>query len=886
MRAQSARALRPNRIVLALVAAMGNASMAYAGPSPSPASPAPASPVPPSPSPNPGPAAGPSPAVAALPAGPAEVDFSPTFLGANSENYNLESYQKGNLVAAGDYRVDLFVNGYSVGRETVSFKQEEGTKQAQACLTEELLVLMGIDVDKLKVDGTVLAACVDLATAIPGAFATYDSGSLRLDVSIPQIALSRRPRDYVDPKMWDQGITAFTLGYSFNASHATYQKGKDSDSAYLGLNAGLNIGPWRIRSQSSYTWDRASGTNSEVISTYAQRDITRLKSQLTIGDSFTSGRLFDSTRFRGVQLATDERMRPDSTNGYAPTVRGTADTNAKVEIYQQGYVIYETTVAPGAFEINDLYPNSMGGDLKVVVTEADGRKKTYKVPYAAVPQLLRPGIWNYSATIGRVRHTYLTGDAPLFAEGTYQRGINNWMTGYVGAQATTTGLYRSALVGAAFNTRLGAVSVDVTGSQARFQRSGEQRRGYSARITYNKNIPSTRTDFALAAYRYSSEGYISLNDAVWLNDSYGRGLGDSAKYRYQNQRSKFQFTLSQRFSDRGGSLFLSGSRSDYWDNQAPVDFSFQAGWSSQLKTGSYSISANRSKLANGRHDTGIYATYSVPLGRASRQGSAPQLSLSGNHSKRGKSMQAGVTGSLGDRQQYSYGVHTNFGEGTENSLNINAAWRAAYANLGASYTHSNPSQQASFSANGGFVLHSGGITFAPQLGETVAIVKAKGAKGARLASDNTSKVDGRGYLIANNLMPYRMNEVNLDPKGSSLNVELENTRLQIAPRAGSVVAMEFYTKTGKAVLLQATRDTGEVVPFGARVLDKEDNQIGVVGQGGRVFVRANEGSQEWRVKWGEGDSCTITPSTMTDGVGVGNGDLAIVRALCKRYGSK
>lgn len=879
-RAQFARALRPNRIVLALVAAMGNVSMAYAGPSPAPASPAPASPVPPAPSPNPGPAAGPAPA--SLPASPAEVDFSPTFLGANSDNYNLESYQKGNVVPAGDFRVDLFVNGYSVGRETVTFKQAEPGKQAQACLTEELLTLMGVDVGKLTLDGAALPECVDLATAIPGAFATYDSGLLRLDVSIPQIALSRRPRDYVDPKMWDQGITAFTLGYSFNASHSTYHGGRGSDSAYLGLNAGLNIGPWRIRSQSSYTWDRASGSNSDVISTYAQRDITRLKSQLTVGDSFTSGRLFDSTQFRGAQLATDERMRPDSINGYAPTIRGNAETNAKVEIFQQGHVIHEITVAPGAFEISDLYPNSMGGDLEVVVTEADGRKKTYKVPYAAVPQLLRPGIWNYSATIGRVRHTFLTGDAPMFLEGTYQRGINNWMTGYVGGQATTQGMYRSALVGAAFNTRFGAVSVDVTGSQARFQRSNEQRKGYSARITYNKNIPATRTDFALAAYRYSSEGYVNLNDAVWLNDSYGRGTGQYAQYKYQNQRSKFQFTISQRFSDRGGSLFLSGSRAEYWDNQTPVDFSFQAGWSGQLKTGGYSISANRSKLSGGGYDTGIYATYSVPLGRASRHSSAPQLSLSGNHTAHGKSMQAGVTGSLGNRQQYSYGVHTNFGDGTENSLNINAAWRAAYANLGSSYNYSKSSQQASFSASGGLVLHSGGITFAPQLGDTIAVIKAKGAKGARLSSDNSSKVDGRGYVITSSLMPYRMNEVNLDPKGSSLDVELQSTRIQVAPRAGAVVPLEFATKVGEAFLIRATTESGGAIPYGARVTDESGLEVGVFGQGGQAFVRQHgEKDSVWRVSWGYGRSCEIqAPHQQDKAIQEG---INIVNTLCRSY---
>ncbi|MCT6957964.1 fimbria/pilus outer membrane usher protein, partial [Salmonella enterica] len=84
-------------------------------------------------------------------------------------------------------------------------------------------------------------------------------------------------------------------------------------------------------------------------------------------------------------------MLPDSMRGYAPTVRGVAETNAKVTVRQNGVVLYETTVAPGPFTISDLYATGYGGDLAVTVTEADGRVRSFAVPYASVPQLLRPG---------------------------------------------------------------------------------------------------------------------------------------------------------------------------------------------------------------------------------------------------------------------------------------------------------------------------------------------------------------------------------------------------------------------------------------------------------------------------------------------------------------
>uniref|UniRef100_UPI001C120893 fimbria/pilus outer membrane usher protein n=2 Tax=Gammaproteobacteria TaxID=1236 RepID=UPI001C120893 len=87
--------------------------------------------------------------------------------------------------------------------------------------------------------------------------------------------------------------------------------------------------------------------------------------QLTVGESNTTGEIFDTLSYRGVQLSTDDRMLPDSMRGYAPVIRGIARTNARVTIRQAGNILLETTVAPGAFVIDDLYSTGYGGDLNV-----------------------------------------------------------------------------------------------------------------------------------------------------------------------------------------------------------------------------------------------------------------------------------------------------------------------------------------------------------------------------------------------------------------------------------------------------------------------------------------------------------------------------------------
>src|SRR5699024_4227676 len=123
-----------------------------------------------------------------------------------------------------------------------------------------------------------------------------------------------------------------------------------------------------------------------------------------------------------------------SRRGYAPVVRGVAQSTAKVTIRQNGVAIYQTVVSPGPFVVNDLYPTGCGGSLKVTVTEADGRKHSFEVPYASIPQLERTGVTRYAVSAGQLRNL-MFGSRPNVLQGTIQHGFNNLFTGYAGIQA-------------------------------------------------------------------------------------------------------------------------------------------------------------------------------------------------------------------------------------------------------------------------------------------------------------------------------------------------------------------------------------------------------------------------------------------------------------------
>src|SRR5690606_32479775 len=97
------------------------------------------------------------------------------------------------------------------------------------------------------------------------------------------------------------------------------------------------------------------------------------------------------------------------------------------------------------------------------------------------------------------------------AQGTYQRGMGNRLTLYGGGMLGED--YGSVLYGAGVATPIGALSADLTHARATLLR-GDTRQGSSARVSYSNLITQTGTHFTLAAYRYSTRGFLSLNETL------------------------------------------------------------------------------------------------------------------------------------------------------------------------------------------------------------------------------------------------------------------------------------------------------------------------------------------------------------------------------------
>lgn len=795
-------------------------------------------------------------AIAGAATASASVGFDSGFFAQeDGRQVDLSRFEKGNLMTPGKYSVDVFVNQEPAGRMDVPFTAVVDSEEALPCLDTSLLQRINVDLGKVAEEAAATLAaggCLHINEIVEDATSAFDFGEQRLDFSIPHASMSRYARGYVSPALWEAGVNAGMLGYDLNL----YSIKNDGESGsrthgYLGLNAGLNLGHWHFRHHGSYSFDSSGNRGYQSIDTYVQRDIPSLSSQLTIGEASTSGDLFDSTPFFGVRLATDDRMLPASLRGYAPTVRGVARSNARVTIRQNDVVIHEVTVAPGAFEITDLYATGYGGDLDVTVQEADGSSHTFSIPYAAVPQSLRPGANRFSVVGGAMRSNGQLSEEPLFVQGTWQRGFTNLVTGYAGITAAKG--YGAIIAGGAFNTSWGALGLDVT--QSSVDLDGKRSTGASARASYSKNLTDSGTNIAVAGYRYSTDGFLGFNEAMQARYGSDRPVSSDDVLR---QRNRASITLSQQLGSRGGGLSVTGSAVDYW-NRVGKDIDYSLSYSNTYKNAGYNFSVNRQRNSDGVMDTLYSVGVTIPLGKTRPASFGTHLS----RDTAGRTQaQARLSGAAGDNNNLSYGVAVNHDSGMGNSGtsgSANVGYRGSVAELSASVGVGSGYAQGSLGVRGAVVAHPGGVTLSQPISETIGIIQARDAEGARVLNASGVRVDRRGYAVVPYLTPYTMNTVDLDPKGLSTDVELQVTSQQVAPRAGSVAMIKFATASGRSAVLEVVQPNGDVLPFGATVFNAQGHEVGVVGQASRIFARGLDDQGQLTVTWGNdsASSCRI-----------------------------
>lgn len=811
--------------------------------------------------------------------------FDPAFIksvnqGDPSSIPDLSLYSTRDAQAPGVYRIDVILNNSLQETADIRFVDKKdpvtGAQKLAPCLSIAKLTTYGLRSEAFPTLREDANGCAD-TSVIPDLTTDFNFNTQQLLISIPQAALSTIAQGFVSPDEFDDGINALLTNYQFSSG-----KDYEADNEYYNLNlqSGLNVGPWRLRNLS--TWNKSAGTKSDWDSVYlyVQRSIVPLKSTLVMGESTSLSSIFDSVPFTGIQLATDTDMIPESLRGFAPIVRGIARTNARIVIKQNGYQIYQAFVAPGAFEITDLYSTGGNGDLYVTVEESDGSRQNFVVPYASLPLMLREGQMEYEITSGKYRPYDGNIDEKPFTQATISYGVLSNTTFYTGLQAASN--YQALAFGAGQNLGdIGAVSADVTTAWSS-KKDEDKTSGQSWRIRYGKNILETGTNITVAGYRYSTSGYNTLSDVM---NTYSNRYGG---YTSRSLRNRTNITVSQSLGAGLGSLSVSGIFEDYWDSKRHNN-SLNIGYNGGFRRFNYYAGYSYSRYSWGNNGSGRYVeddhvvsfNISIPLSEWLPNAYATYNAT--NSSPGSTDQYVSLSGVALENHNLDWNVQQGYSNREDASGGIYGNYRGSAGSVNAGYSYAKNSQLINYGLSGGVLVHADGITLGQEMSETAVLVKAPGLKNVRLENDATIETDSRGYAIIPYVTPYHRTNITLDSTTLGNNMELPNTTQKVVPTRAAVVRANFAGNIGRRAFLILKRASGENVPYGATVTSTTDKnaQASIVSDGGMVYMSGLKDNGEVYAQWGSkaGQQCKAAYSLATEIEGI-----AQTTAVCHQQG--
>ncbi|WP_186367098.1 outer membrane usher protein [Yersinia aldovae] len=772
-------------------------------------------------------------------------------------NIDLSQFSQRGFIMPGSYNLLVYMNKQELNEQQVVFyPAEKDPKKSDACLSPKLVELLALKEENLhKLTWWHNGECLNI-DSLPGMTVRGDLASSSLFLGVPQAWLEYSSADWDPPSRWEEGISGVLFDYNMLGQLNRQETNNSSNNTLSGNGTtGANIGAWRLRADWQSRIAQVSGSPTERqwdwSRYYAYRAIPNLGAKLTLGEDFLNSGIFDSFRFSGASLATDDNMLPPNLRGYAPEISGVARTSAKVVVSQQGRVLSETLVAAGPFRIQNL--NSfVSGTLDVQVEEADGQVQKFQVNTASIPYLTRPGMVRYKVAAGKPSDIGHHAEGPLFATGEFSWGINNGWSLYGGAingeneyQAASMGVGRDLMA-------LGALSVDMTQSWASLPDQGNLSGG-SYRINYSKNFQESGSQVTFAGYRFSERNFMSMTD--YLNTRYrGDPVGGN--------KEMYTISFNQQFRDLGLSAYLNYSHQTYWDRSANDRYNlslaryFDIG---KFKNVSVTLSAYRNRY-NDSNDDGVYVSMSMPFGESAT------VSYSATVSGSETTQRVGYTDRLDAHN--SYQLNTGVARsGALVSGNFNHEGNNATVNANASY------QEGQYNSVG--VGVQGGATLTAEGG---ALHRANTIGGTRLMLDtqgvadvpvqgygSTVRTNNFGKAVVSDINSYYRNRASIDVDNLADDVEVGNSSVaQLTLTEGAIGYRRFDVISGEKAMAVLRMADGTSPPFGATVLNESQQETGIVNDDGSTYLSGIKAGETMSVNWNGQAQCRITlPETLS-----------------------
>lgn len=792
-----------------------------------------------------------------------EIEFNSNMLDINDRaNINLAQFSKPGYLMPGEYSFTIYINNSSFNDETVFFYLDPNNNdESTACVSPEIVKQLGL---KAEYNDALTwwhdNQCLNLKS-LPGMEARADLPKSAFYISVPQAYLEYTADNWDPPSRWEEGISGYLFDYNLT-SQINQQTHKTNNTTYsintTGIT-GFNTGAWRFRvdwqSRINKTQGQQQQNDFDLSRYYSYRAIKSLGAKLTLGENYFTSDIFDSFRFSGFSLITDDNMLPPNLRGYAPEITGVAKTNATVIVSQQGHIIYQTQVPAGPFRIQDLN-DALSGEIRVTVQEQDGSTQTFTLSTATVPYLTRPGQIRYKLAAGKTSDYQHRINSDIFASGEFSWGINNNWSLYGGS--VTANNYLSAALGIGRDlTIFGALSFDVTHSRASltnmYDIGDKIYQGSSYRLSYSKRFDEANSQVTFAGYRFSEEGFMSMSEYL---DAQTSGI------RQFNSKEMYTISYNQQLTTLGLSAYLNFYHQSYWNK--PNSDRYSLSLAKYFDLGSFkNLSLNMTEFynrADQQNDYGTYFSLSIPWGESKT------ISLSSNWNKNDTSNQANYYSRLDQSSHYSLNSGINRdGTSIGGSYNYDGSYAAISTNTSYQY---NRYRSAALSINGGLTATKEGVALhrINQMGGARILVSTDGVENIPIqgfgAVVNTNSF---GYAVINDINSYYRNQVRIDVNKLPDTAAISQSIKQATLTEGAIGYRQFDVVSGTNAMAIIRLADNSFPPFGSTVTNTRKKQVGIISDDGSIYLTGLKASDTLDVTWNGSVQCQIhLPETFPD----------------------
>lgn len=618
-------------------------------------------------------------------------------------------------------------------------------------------------------------------------------------------------RDKNDDMPLAESINAALLNYSLSNS---YYKNRDTGETQSSLpfngHVILGWGDFPINLDVSSPDLLKEGLSTDNLS--ISHLLPAIRSEVSAGQTYSSSRYAEGFSFTGAQLHSVDQLLSRRERYYTPSIRGHANTNATVEVYQQNRLLYSKTVAAGDFVIDELQGLS-NQTLRVVVKEANGSERTFYYENTVVPGLLTPGTHTYEINGGRYRF----GDNQLgdnFVSGEFSYGLS-WFTPTVSSILSNN--YRGVTVGSAFPLQaLGALGFSVAGSS--FTHNGKEDKGQSYGVNYAKYM-SNGVNIQLAGYRYSTRDYYSFNDAMNVKRQ------DNEDNR-SSIRNRFTATLSGQEPLLGNQVSFNFMHDQYWRNR-PGSTTYSINYGGYNRYFNYNVSLSKAYTQDMESDSSISLYVEIPFGTSNKS-----IYTRYNKNSGSNTTEVGLN-SYDGRNNYNVSA-SHDSAGNQNYASGSYGLNNDRYNAQLNGSVGSNSMTASGSISGTLAVAEWRLLASSSQTSTMAVVKLQGAEDATI---NGVKAQGNGYALIPLNDSYDSQDVSVDTSSLSNNVLLDRSMLQVRPKRGTVVKIDFSVKKVKYIKAALMDKNNEPVGFAAVITNKTTGEEYYMGNQGGLLLR-------------------------------------------------